>query len=175
VVLDRPGSGRPGDAQIRGLAIDRFRELGEHAASVGVTIALELYEDTYLGSGASAVRLVTEIDHPAVGINPDLGNLVRRHGPVEPWQDIIAATAPYARYWHVKNYQRIEDPDRDLYLSIPTSMELGVIDYRSAVRTALDAGYRGAFCVEHYGGDGLSISARNRDYLRTLLPQEALS
>ncbi len=167
-----PGATDPDDPEVRRLAVRRLRELGDHAESVGVVLALELYEDTYLGTADSAVQLVEEIGSPAVGLNPDLGNLVRRHGPVERWQDIIARTAPYTTYWHVNSYSRIEDPASSVYLSVPTSMELGVIDYRSAIATVIAAGYRGHFCAESYGGDGLSVSARNRDYLRTLLPTE---
>jgi hypothetical protein len=49
------------------------------------------------------------------------------------------------------------------------------MNYRAAVKQAVHSGYRGAFCTEHYGGDGLSVSARNRDYLRGLLSQALLS
>jgi hypothetical protein len=49
-----------------------------------------------------------------------------------------------------------------------------VIDYRSAVKLALANGFQGVICVEHYGGDGLSVSATNRDYLRSrVLPRRA--
>lgn len=167
-----PGASDPDDREVRRLAASRFRDLGDHALSVGVVLSLEMYEDTYLGTTDSAIRLIEEIDSPAVGLNPDLGNLVRRQGPVEPWYDIITRTAPYVTYWHVKSYARLEDPIKDVVLSTPTAMELGVIDYRTAVSTVLAAGYRGHFCAESYGGDGLSISARNRDYLRTLLPSQ---
>ena len=36
---------------------------------------------------------------------------------------------------------------------------------------AIEAGYRAPFYVEHYGGDGLSVSATNREYLRRILPR----
>ncbi|WP_246160057.1 sugar phosphate isomerase/epimerase family protein [Microbacterium rhizomatis] len=169
-----PGPADPDDEATWRRAVTRFQELGAHAESVGVEISLELYEDTYLGTAAGAVRLVQDIGSPAVGINPDLGNLVRRYGPVEPWLEIISATAPYARYWHVKNYARAEDFTTGAAMTTPTSMALGVIDYRTAIAVAISAGFSGAFCVENYGGDGLSVSAGNRDYLRSILPQRHL-
>jgi hypothetical protein len=43
------------------------------------------------------------------------------------------------------------------------------MDYRSAVKLALEVGFAGPLCVEQYGGDGLSVMARNRDTLRHLL------
>lgn len=164
-----PGRVDPDDPEVWALAVRRLRELGEHAESVGITVALEMYEDTYLGSADSAVRLVEQIDRPAVGLNPDIGNLVRLHRPVEHWRSMIEKTAPFATYWHVKNYSRTEDEATGAVHTAPTSMELGVIDYRCAIGYAIDHGYRGAFLTEHYGGDGLSVSATNRDYIRRLL------
>ena len=45
-----------------------------------------------------------------------------------------------------------------------------IIDYRTAIRDAIGFGFAGVITCEHYGGDGLSVSATNRDYIRTLLP-----
>lgn len=164
-----PGARDPDDPRLWDLAVSRFRELGKHAADLGLSLSLELYEDTYLGTADSAVRLVTDIDLPNVGLNPDLGNLVRLQRPVEHWQSMLDKTLPYANYWHVKNYYRMEDPATGTVLTQPAPLELGVINYRSAIAQAVRSGYRGAFCAEHYGGDGLGVSAVNRDYLRTLL------
>jgi sugar phosphate isomerase/epimerase len=150
-------------------AVSRLRELGSHAASVGVGLSLEMYEDTLLGTADSAVRLVKDIGHDAVGLNPDLGNLYRLHRPVEPFLEAIAKCAPYTNYWHVKNYYRLEDFATGTVMSAPAPMDSGSMNYRKAVKIALHAGFTGAFCVEHYGGDGLAVMARNRDYLRGLL------
>lgn len=153
-------------------AVERLRELGNHAAEVGLLMSLELYEDTYLGSGDSAVRLVEEIGLPNVGLNPDLGNLVRAHRPIEPIQELVAKTMPYANYWHVKNYARDENLVRGQFTVLPAPLETGVINYREAVRIALASGFQGIICAEHYGGDGLSISATNQEYLRKkILPR----
>lgn len=160
------------DPAVRDAAVSAFRELGDHAASVGVQVSLEMYEDTYLGTADSAVRLVESIDRTAVGLNPDLGNLVRLHRPVEHWRSMVDKVVPFANYWHVKNYYRIDDATTGTILTSPAPMEFGVIDYRYAVRAAIAAGFRGAFCTEHYGGDGLSVSATNREYLRRILPRE---
>ena len=55
-----------------------------------------------------------------------------------------------------------------LVVTAPTSLELGLINYRTAIKLALGHGYNSAFLVEHYGGDGVSVSATNRDYLRRI-------
>jgi len=130
----------------------------------------EMYEDTYLGTAESSVRLVTEVGLDNVGLNPDVGNLVRLHRPIDDWRETLAATLPHANYWHVKNYHRDEDPATGTYTALPAPLELGLINYRHAVRDAVEAGFRGTFVCEHYGGDGLSVAALNRDYLRRVLP-----
>lgn len=162
----------PTDAAAWTRAVERFRELGRHARDVGVLLSLELYEDTFLGTGASAVRLVEDIGMDVVGLNPDIGNLVRLPRPVEHWRDLLEATLPYANFWHVKNYARYEDAAAGIHQAVPTYMESGVIDYRAAMRIALANGFQGVICTEHYGGDGLSMSAANREYLRRrILPR----
>ena len=159
----------PDDAETRALAVSRLRELGEHAASVGLQMSLEMYEDTYLGTADSAVRLVEEIGLDNVGLNPDIGNLVRLHRPIEDWREMHAKTLPYANYWHVKNYSRDEAADGSWFTSTPTSMELGLINYRAMVDLAIELGFSGPFLMEQYGGDSLGVCATNRSYLQTLL------
>ncbi len=156
----------PDDPEVWALAVSRLQELGRHADELGLLVSLEMYEDTYLGSSSSAVKLVTDIGLDNVGLNPDLGNLVRLHRPIEDWRVMAEATLPYANYWHVKNYQRDEDRAKEIYVAVPAPMESGVISYREAVRIAIAHGFQGAFMCEHYGGDGLSVAASNRDYLR---------
>ncbi|TFD70291.1 sugar phosphate isomerase/epimerase family protein [Cryobacterium gelidum] len=161
-----------GDAETWGKAVSRLRELGRHAEELGLLMSLELYEDTYLGTGDSAVQLVQDIGLTNVGLNPDLGNLVRLHRPIEAVHEMIAKTVPYANYWHVKNYSRDENLARGQFVAVPAPMESGLINYREAFRTALSFGFQGIICTEHYGGDGLSVSATNQDYLRSkILPK----
>jgi sugar phosphate isomerase/epimerase len=166
-----PGWKDPDDAATRAFAVARLQELGKHAADAGLPVALEMYEDTYLGTADSAVRLIHEIGLDNVGLNPDIGNLVRLHRPIEDWRAMHAATLPYATYWHVKNYARDEAADGSWFTATPTSLELGLIDYRQVVRDAVAGGFRGPFLMEQYGGDSLGVCATNRDYLRTLLPR----
>ncbi|MGP3534251.1 sugar phosphate isomerase/epimerase family protein [Microbacterium sp. RD1] len=163
----------PADRDRWDTAVRRIRELADHAEQVGVSLALEMYEDTYLGTAESAVRLVEEVGRDNVGLNPDTGNLLRLHRPIEDWREVLRVVLPYTTYWHVKNYARDEDAAAGLYTAVPTSLALGLIDYRWAVREAISAGFAGILTCEHYGGDGLSVSAANRDYLRTILPRRS--
>ena len=161
-----------GDKETWGKAVTRLRELGRHAAEVGVLLSLEMYEDTYLGTADSSVQLVQDIGLANVGINPDIGNLIRVHRPIEDWREMVAKTLPYSNYWHMKNYIRDEDVARDSYVAMPAPMESGLINYREAFKIALSVGFQGILCTEHYGGDGLSVTASNQDYLRRrILPK----
>ncbi|MCX8456512.1 sugar phosphate isomerase/epimerase family protein [Paenarthrobacter ureafaciens] len=155
-----------GDKEAWGNAVSRIREIGKHAAEAGILVSLEMYEDTYLGTGDSSVQLVQDIGLDNVGLNPDLGNLIRLHRPIEDWRELVQKTLPYSNYWHMKNYIRDEDVARDSYITMPAPMESGLINYREAFKYALSVGFQGILCVEHYGGDGLSVTASNQDYLR---------
>ncbi|KRE78323.1 sugar phosphate isomerase/epimerase family protein [Arthrobacter sp. Soil763] len=155
-----------GDKETWNKAVTRIREVGRHAAELGLLVSLEMYEDTYLGTADSSVQLVQDIDLPNVGLNPDIGNLVRLHRPIEDWREMVHKTLPYANYWHVKNYFRDENRAKNQFVAMPAPMEAGLINYREAFQFAISVGFQGIICTEHYGGDGLSVTAANQDYLR---------
>jgi sugar phosphate isomerase/epimerase len=157
--------------EVRSRAAGLIRELAEHAAGNGQQITLEMYEDTYVGTCDGAVRFLEEVGHDACGLNPDLGNFIRLHRPIEPVQDMLDKTLPYANYWHVKNYARDEDPATGTVMTFPVPMEFGLINYRAAIDQALGLGFRGAFLCEHYGNDAITVIGRNRAYVRELLGQ----
>lgn len=161
----------PDDREVWDTAVARIRELGKHAADLGLRMSLEMYEDTYLGTADSAVRFIEAVGLDNVGINPDVANLIRLHQPVEDWRDLFAKTLPYANYWHVKNYTRDEAADRSWATSVPSTMEMGLINYRQVFRDAISAGFDGIILTEHYGGDSLGVCATNQKYIRTLLPK----
>lgn len=161
--------GHVDDPALRPLAIERVRELADHAQRAGVRLSLEIYEDTYCGTADDAVAFLREVDHPVVGINPDVGNLIRLHRPVPTYQELYATLLPYANFWHIKNYLRDEDPATGAIFSAPAPLETGLINYRSIIEQALVAGFDGVFMAEHYGGDWLGVQARNARYIRDVL------
>jgi len=163
------GLTNPDDPAIYELAVERVRELARHGEEVGVQVALEMYEDTYIGTARGAVKFITEVDHPNAKLNLDIGNLIRLHRPVEPWAEMIALCAPYAGYWHMKNYMRLEDSQTGQILTHPAPLVGGTINYRAAISAVLEYGYDAPFLLEHYGGDGLYVCAENRAYLRQVL------
>jgi sugar phosphate isomerase/epimerase len=150
-------------------AASLIRELAEHAQSNGQQITLEMYEDTYVGTADGAVAFLEEVGHPACGLNPDIGNFVRLHRPLEPVQDMLDKLLPHTNYWHVKNYLRDEDPETGQVMTFPVPMDFGLINYRAAITQAVRGGFRGAFLCEHYGSDAITVIARNRAYIRDIL------
>lgn len=161
--------GHHDDPALRDLAIERVRELGDHAAELGIQVSLEMYEDTYVGTADEAVAFVTDVAHDAVGLNPDLGNLVRLHREVEPWESMFEKVLPHSNFWHIKNYTRDFDPATGAYATAPVPLKYGYVNYRKVIRRALELGYTGPFCCEHYGSDSLGVIAENVQYVRQVL------
>jgi sugar phosphate isomerase/epimerase len=151
------------------LAVRRIRELADHAGELGVQVSLEMYEDTYIGTPDLAVRFLRDVDRENVGLNPDLGNLVRLHRPIEDIPTMFEKVLPLTNFWHIKNYTRDEDPATGSYATHPTPLVQGVVNYRAVIRRALELGFDGVFVCEHYGSDSLGVAALNRDYVRGVL------
>ncbi|WP_264035390.1 sugar phosphate isomerase/epimerase family protein [Mycolicibacterium aurum] len=86
--------GHVDDPALRDLAVERVRELGDHARANGIELSLEMYEDTYIGTPDDAVSFIRDVDHDAVGLNPDLGNLIRLHRPMPHFSEMYAKVLP---------------------------------------------------------------------------------
>lgn len=166
--------GHVDDPALRDLAIERVRELGDHAKANGIQLSLEMYEDTYIGTPDEAVAFIRDVDHEAVGLNPDLGNLVRLHRPMEHPSAMYEKVLPYANFWHIKNYTRDFDPATGAYSSDPVPLKYGYVNYRQVILRALELGFSGPFCCEHYGSDSLGVIAENRAYIRQVLASAEL-
>jgi sugar phosphate isomerase/epimerase len=170
-MVDSPRDAR--DEEIWALAAERIATIAGAADAAGVQIALELHEGTLIDSAAGALRLIEAIGLPNVGINLDLGNLVRVPAPLaEPWRETVERAAGRVNYWHLKNYVRLEHPRAGLVVSAPVALGDGYVDYGWALRRVLAAGYDGPLCVEHYGGDALWAMREGRRYLEHVLQRQ---
>ena len=76
---------------------------------------------------------------------------------------------PYCNFWHIKNYTRDFDPATGAYATAPVPLEYGYVNYRTVIRRALELGYSGPFCCEHYGSDSIGVCAQNARYIRQVL------
>jgi sugar phosphate isomerase/epimerase len=150
------------------LAAERVGRVVARAEELGIAVALELHEGTLLDSAAGALRVIELVGSTSLGVNPDLGNLVRVPEPLAAsWEETLRAVLPHTTYWHVKNYARVERPG--LVVTLPSELEAGHVDYRRALGLALDAGYAGPVCIEHYEGDALGAIARGRAYVEQVV------
>ncbi|MCU1491280.1 MAG: sugar phosphate isomerase/epimerase [Acidimicrobiaceae bacterium] len=158
------------DATTRRLAVDRLRELCRRAKGLGVALSLELYEDTLIGWGKDTAELVSEVGEDNLGINPDLANIWRQPRALrESWRETLAWCLPYMNYWHVKNFCRAPAWPAGPYVTFPTAMADGDIDYWEAFNMAASSGYTGPICIEHYGGDRLWAQRSALHYVNWLL------
>lgn len=164
-----PGAKDSDTPEVWDRAVASIKEIGRRAREFEQRVSLELYEDTLLGSAESAVRFVESVCMENVGLNPDVGNLIRLHRPVEDWREVYEATLPYANYWHLKNYARDEAGDGTWFTSTPAKLEDGLINYRQVITDALGLGYDGVIVMEHYGGDSLEVCSSNARYARSII------
>jgi len=160
---EAPGRRDETDSATWDIAVERFQTIADRAAELGQDISLEIYEDTLLGQTSSALQLLSDIHRDNVGLNPDIGNLLRLDRPMEHWRDMLEQMLPVSNYWHVKNYVRTDREDGAD--TAPTTLENGVIDYREALRMAHDVGFDGILVCEQYSDDWLEVIESNRVFL----------
>jgi D-psicose/D-tagatose/L-ribulose 3-epimerase len=95
------------------------RILGDHAAGLGLEIALELepFHLSLLNDVESMARFLTELDHPAVKANIDISHLVLAHQPAASLERLRGRVA------HV----HISDCDGKVHGDLPPGR--GVVDF----------------------------------------------
>lgn len=153
------------DAQFRSVARD-LHDLAAGAADLGLGLSVEMHERTMVNSASNVLRLLEMAGHPNLGVNPDLGNVIRAPWPlVETWFQTLDAVAPFVRYWHVKNVTRLDLSDGNA-ACVVADMDKGTIDYRAALARMRTAGYAGPLVVEHHAsGDPFAVAAGAKAYL----------
>ena len=166
------GRGRP-PSEFAALA-PALGELADACAGEGISVALEIHQNSYIEDSGAALELLGRIDRPNVGLNPDLGNILwARAIPYESHEEAIERLAPHAVYVHMKNLRRVFVAGLDRAAFVRTSLlERGDIDWRWAI-SALDAsGYRGFLTFEGdyaEGWDFRRAMERNAEYVSGLL------
>jgi sugar phosphate isomerase/epimerase len=134
------------------------RDLAAAAAESGSEISLELHDDGMLDSAEFCLDMVRRVAAKNVGVNPDLGNLIRGGASPGAWREALTKLAPCTNNWHVKNYKNTQ----------PAPIWDGEIDYAQAMSIMRSAGYRGWVSIESYFGDVLDLQRRSLQYLREL-------
>ena len=149
-------------------------ELAEACAAHGITVSLEVHQNSYIEDSDSALYLLGLIDRANVGLNPDLGNILwARAIPYESCEDAIERLAPHAVYVHMKNLRRVFMPGLDRAAFVRTSLlERGDIDWRWAIEVLRAAGFGGYLTFEGdyaEGWDFRRAMERNARYVGGLI------
>lgn len=119
-------------------AVEHVRELGEHAASLGLEIALELepFHLSLINDLPKMIRFLEDVAHPAVKANIDVSHLA------------LAGTVPAdvvklaGRIAHV----HFSDCDGVKHGDLPPGR--GVVDFPPYLQGLKDAGFQGAVSIE---------------------------
>ncbi len=141
------GVGQPADASERRLMVQGLRTLGDVAQGLGVTIALETHKGP-TENAAAMLALMGEVDHPAVRLNFDTGNIAYYNRGVDP-VDELEKVKHLVRNVHLKDNR---GGFEDWYF--PAIGDGGSVDFRR-VRAILDGvGFAGPYTIEIEGIGG---------------------
>ena len=167
------GSSRDAKENDFRMAAAAFAAVAPLAADLNVRISVEIHQHCLADNSWSALHLMELVDHPSVGLNPDLGNVYWVYDvPEESCESAIVAMAPRAHYWHMKNLIRIHIPQHEHAIFLQTPLPDGDIDYRFALSAMRTAGYQGPLAIEGLRlGDGIRGDARSVTYIRELLQE----
>ena len=134
-----PG-GRPDEWEtVRHLLVDRIGSLVRHAASRGVTLALEPHVGASVNNPGRILWLLEQIDSPYLKINFDISHFDVVGISIE---EAVPQLAPHTVHTHVKD-QRGQHPDFEFL--IPGE---GTFDYVRYLRAMQETGYTGYITVE---------------------------
>lgn len=166
-----PGFFRSQDAS-REASLADYRELAaalrkacDQGAGDGLTISVEVHQNSLVDNSWSALRTVEMVDRKNFGINPDLGNILWTYDvPEETCEAAIKALAPHSVYWHCKNLIRVNHPENERTVFLRVPIPDGEIDYRFGISAMIAAKYPGYMAIEgvnsgdQFYGDGKSIA-----------------
>lgn len=141
------GASQPQNVEERRVVVAHLEEIGEAASSLGVVVALE----THAGPTQNAkemLRLMEEVDHPAVRLNFDTGNILYYNHDAQ-LDDELDRVKHLVANVHLKDSR---GRPGDWYF--PALGEGGAVDFR-AIRSSLDAvGFAGPYTIEIEGIGG---------------------
>lgn len=141
------GAGQPKTDAERTQVRDALRAIGDTAAASGVIVALETHKGPTQNAEAM-LATVAAVDHPAVLLNFDTGNLAYYNDGVDPVAE-LERVRHLVRNVHLKdNRGRLED------WYFPAVGDGGAVDFRR-IRETLDAvGFTGPYTIEIEGIQG---------------------
>lgn len=143
------GAGQPKDAGERRVMVDHLRILGDAAGALGMVLALETHQGPTRNARAM-LELMSEVDHPSVGLNFDTGNIAYYNPGMDP-VDELEKVKKLVRNVHLKDNR---GGFEDWYF--PAVGDGGSVNFRR-VREILDGvGFVGPYTIEIEGIGGES-------------------
>ncbi|GAC1450964.1 MAG: hypothetical protein NVSMB9_35770 [Isosphaeraceae bacterium] len=138
------GAGQPVDDGERRIMVRHLRRIGDEAGALGVTLALETHKGPTQNAEAM-LRLMSEVDHPAVRLNFDTGNIAYYNEGTDPVAE-LEKVKHLVRNVHLKdNRGGLED------WYFPAVGDGGSVDFRR-IRELLDeVGFLGPYTIEIEG------------------------
>jgi L-ribulose-5-phosphate 3-epimerase len=141
------GAGQPSDDAERATMVQNLRTVGDNAAELGLTVALETHKGP-TQNAAAMLALMAEVDHPAVRLNFDTGNIAYYNRGADPC-DELEAVKHLVRNVHLKDNR---GGFEDWYF--PAVGDGGAVDFLR-VRQVLDGvGFLGPYSIEIEGIGG---------------------
>jgi inosose dehydratase len=141
------GAGQPTDEAEWETIIRHLRRLGDTAAAVGVTLALETHKGP-TQNAAAMLDLMSKVDHSAVGPNFDTGNIAYYNQSFDPCSE-LEKVKHLVRNVHLKdNRGRFED------WYFPALGDGGSVNFVRVREILESAGYHGACTIEIEGIGG---------------------
>jgi inosose dehydratase len=138
------GAGQPADPTERRTVVEHLRRIGDTAGALGLTVALETHKGPTQNADAM-LALMAELDHPAVRLNFDTGNIAYYNRGVDPC-DELERVKHLVRNVHVKDNR---GGFEDWYF--PAVGDGGAVDF-ARVRAILDGvGFTGPYTIEIEG------------------------
>lgn len=119
-------------------AVDGVRALGDHAATLGLEIALELepFPSSIISSAALMKQFLDEVGHQTVKANLDISHLALVHDPAD------TVSSLQGRIAHV----HLSDCDGHRHGDLPPGR--GVVDFPPYLRALQESGFGGVVSIE---------------------------
>ena len=150
--------------EVLGVWVPRMREAADHAASLGITIALETHGGQ-TGDTPACLQAMERIGHPAVRIAFDPANY-RFYNGADP-HERLDELVPFIAHTHYKDHRGAKG-NADF-----PRIGMGEVGYETLVPRLVELGYAGPHTLERAPGDTLeeinASLAYAHDYLTRLL------
>ncbi len=147
--------------------IDSYRKIGSAIEPLGMRVAFETHPYCIHDTPEFAVKIVKEIDSPAVGINMDFGNTVFLPVHIK-LEEAIDLYGDKLFYTHLKNSVGVPGLGKRLH----TLLSDGDINHREYLEKLKIVGYTGPIGIEApRGGDREWFARQDLAYAKTVLSE----